>query len=344
VQEDGTKRAYLATPRTDTPALIYDDKVGKRNHYLYQAESIKALKLSIAGIVVEFVADASLRLAIPDPHNRFVVTTGIPELALRVHYGQLPELNLEEKIFDSGGVWSLYRSGSRYVIILTSYLFGPSPYEMAVINPEFNRGDIYIRPVSDPRRTVNLSNALSESEPTIIDPTGYPLDEVLMVSLLSRGHGVELHGCGVVLVGRGVLFSGVSGAGKSTLADLWKKRPDVPILSDDRIVVRRIDGRFWMFGTPWHGDAKTALPRGVPLERVFYIKHSPENYNAPLKTSEVVSRLFVRCFPTFWDQAGILFTLGLLGKIAEAIPCSELGFVPNDSVLDFVNQMMIKSA
>jgi hypothetical protein len=35
----------------------------------------------------------------------------------------------------------------------------------------------------------------------------------------------------------------------------------------------------------------------------------------------------------------MLYTLGLLGEIAEEIPCYELGFVPNESILDFVTKM-----
>ena len=91
-----------------------------------------------------------------------------------------------------------------------------------------------------------------------------------------------------------------------------------------------------MFGTPWHGDAKVASPEGVPLERIFIIKQSPENYALPLSVNNAASALFVRCFPTFWDSLGMTYILNLLSEIAEQIPCCELGFVPDPSILDLV--------
>jgi hypothetical protein len=136
-----------------------------------------------------------------------------------------------------------------------------------------------------------------------------------------------------------MLFSGVSGAGKSTLANLWKNRENANLLSDDRMIIRNIDGRFWMFGTPWHGDAKVASPEGVPLGRIFIIKHSPKNYASRLRANDAASALFVRCFPTFWNSSGMAYTLNLLGEIAEQVPCYELGFVPNETILDFVTKM-----
>ncbi len=293
-------------------------------------------KLSVGRVVIHFIAADGVGLEVTEPHSRFLVRDGKPDLTLVVHFGGLPKLGLEEKLFESGGIWTLYRSGAQYELTLSAPPTGPVPYQVAVIDSDFESGDVHTRVIPG---SSDSTAAKKEGKLARINPTGYPLDEVLVVNLLSRGRGVELHGCGVVLDGRGILFSGVSGAGKSTLANLWKKRPDVPILSDDRLIVRRIDGRFWMFGTPWHGDAKTALPQGVPLEKVCLIKHSPENYALPLKASDAASRLLVRCFPTFWDRSGMLYTLGLLGEIAEEVPCYELGFVPDDSILDFVTKM-----
>lgn len=304
-------------------------------------KTLKQFKLGIAGMIMEFIADDGLRLVVREPHDRFIINQGKPDLKIGVHYGSLPELRLANKLFDSGGLWALYQSNGKYVMTLSSPVTGPLPYKVAIINSGFESGELYAR-LPDSARMGSKPNMVEDEMPRI-EPTQYPLDEVLFVNLLSRGRGVELHGCGVVVDGRGILFTGVSGAGKSTLANLWKKRAGVPILSDDRVIVRPINDRFWMFGTPWHGDAKTALPQGAPLGNVCLIKHNPENYALPLKASDAASRLMVRCFPTFFDRSGMLYTLGLLGEIAEQVPCYELGFVPDESILDFVSQMKPRS-
>jgi len=74
----------------------------------------------------------------------------------------------------------------------------------------------------------------------------------------------------------------------------------------------------------------------VPLERVFIIQHADENRAVPLIPLDATSRLLVRSFPTFWDQKGMTFTLEFLSQLSQAVPCYELGFVPDESVVDFV--------
>src|SRR5213078_1486031 len=84
------------------------------------------------------------------------------------------------------------------------------------------------------------------------DPLAYPLDELLAVSILGQGGGVELHGCGLVVDAKGFLFVGQSGAGKTTTARLWLSETSPTILSDDRIIVRDTENGLRMYGTPWH--------------------------------------------------------------------------------------------
>jgi serine kinase of HPr protein (carbohydrate metabolism regulator) len=94
--------------------------------------------------------------------------------------------------------------------------------------------------------------------------------ELLMVNYLAQERGVIIHGCGIEKNGKGILFVGESGAGKSTLAKLWDQEDGVDVLSDDRIIVRKKGEQFWMYGTPWHGDAKFASPETVRLERILF--------------------------------------------------------------------------
>ena len=72
-------------------------------------------------------------------------------------------------------------------------------------------------------------------------PLEYPLDELLLQGLLARGRGAEIHACGIADgSGRGLLFVGQSGAGKTTMARLWEGERGITVLSDDRIILRRV--------------------------------------------------------------------------------------------------------
>lgn len=278
------------------------------------------LKLGIADIGLALVADdPGCEFHVKDPYNRFV-TDNQPDLVLHVHCGQPPVPRSGTEVFESGGVWSLHRDGGRWWVCLYESPSDPEPCRSALFRKDFSFGELY-----------------RKSRPGLQPfPLEYPLAEVLMINLLARGRGVLLHGLGIDDSGEGILFAGVSGAGKSTMADLWKDVDGVKLLSDDRVIVRKKSDGFWIYGTPWHGDARIASPEGVPLERIFIIHHSSHNHAVPLNSVDAVSKLMARSFPTFWDAGGMAFTLDFLGQLVRSVPSYDLGVVPSREIVDYV--------
>ncbi len=287
------------------------------------------LKLKIARITLSITSpDKSNEFKVNDNYLPFIAD-GRPDAVLQVHYGSLPKLKLEEEIFNSGTIWSLHRSKGKYVIKIHS--------RMAVLESDFRSGNIYIEPSSP---------SLSYSY-----PLDYPLDEVLMINWLSRGLGIMMHACGVKHNGQGIIFSGTSGAGKSTVADLWKNKisrlksrsmdpsKNTILLSDDRIIIRKINGRFFIFGTPWHGDSKVCSPEEAPLDKILFLQQARENKVKKIDVIKAASRLIVCSFPPFWDKKGMEFTLNYCAELAQRIPCYELDFVPDKRVLDLVRSI-----
>ena len=88
--------------------------------------------------------------------------------------------------------------------------------------------------------------------------------------------GVELHACGVIDGGRGLLFIGNSGDGKTTTARLWQNET-AEIVSDDRVIVRAENGGWTMYGTPWHGEADICSAASAPLHRIYVLDKSARN-------------------------------------------------------------------
>lgn len=294
---------------------------------------IKQFKYNVSGIIIECVADESLLLRVSESHQRFLVKQGKPDISIKVHYGNLPDLRREETLFDareSGGVWTIYRSQDKFELTLTSPACGPEPYRAVLFNAEFTQGNLYINSLAP-----SGADKQGAHELPCYDPIEYPLDEIIYVHLLSRGLGVDLHSCGVSFGNKGILFSGVSGAGKSTIAELWKKK-EVDLLSDDRIIVRRIEGDFLMFGTPWHGDARVSLPEKAPLKAIYFLEQSKENKILPLNIADSAFRLTVRCFPTYYDKQGMEYTLDFITELVKAVPCYELQFTPDDQAIETV--------
>ena len=256
--------------------------------------------------------------------SSFLIEPSAADVEIIVHVARC-ERPVGAPVFDSGGPWRLYRTAGGYRFVVGSPR-SIDPYKIADFTADFTAGRI------------TLHEPFFAGMPTI-DPLEYPLDELLVISLLARERGVELHGCGILDGQDGYVFVGQSGAGKSTIARLWLDDDRAVVLSDDRIVVRADGDGLWMYGTPWHGEAPLASPRRARLTQVFLLRQLDRHALWPVSRADAVARMFAASFPAFHDAAAVEFTLGFLDRIAAAVPVRELGFAPARSLIDFVRSV-----
>jgi hypothetical protein len=166
-------------------------------------------------------------------------------------------------------------------------------------------------------------------------PLQYPLDELVMIHVLSQGKGVEVHGCGLLHGhGRAYLFAGQSGAGKSTMAGIWHERPGVTLLSDERVVIRTDRETITIHGTPWQGDAQFASPRCAELAGVFFLHRGTSNAVKPASGSRAIATLFSCSFLPFHNAAAVDQTMASVEQVIGKVPCYDLWFTPDASVID----------
>ncbi len=286
--------------------------------------------LDIAGIRVTVTSeDPAIGLIPTGTAAKFATSTEAADLDIHVGWGSPSPGAAADLLFDSGGgLWRLYNERGCHRFVLTSPVLGPAPYQDATFDPSYRHAHVRLR------RDVFLPRVP-------LYPLEYPLDELLMVHLLSQGRGIEIHASGIVTGdGRGLLFAGQSGAGKTTMANLWRGQPGVTILSDERVILRSEGGVIWMYGTPWHGEGRLASPGRVPLAQIFLLRHAPENRVMPIAPGTAVARIFACSFTPFHDAAGLEFSLRLLSEIVAHCPCVEFGFRPDDDAIDFVLQSL----
>jgi len=282
--------------------------------------------LQIADIVCRIQSvDPALEIEMDAPTQRFLVKKAEPHVTIDVRLDDLSELKTRGKpIFDSNGVWKLYDEDDSFLFHLRSKAIGPAPYKISRVKKDFSSGEVVFH-----------SPYLDSSKP--LYPLEYPLDELLFINFLSLGRGVEVHALGLVdSKGTGHLFLGQSTAGKTTMARLWEDDPGVTILSDDRIILRKMDNQIWMYGTPWHGEAGFAAPTRAPLNKVYFLRKGAENQIFPLKEAESITRFFSCCFPLFYNRDAVDFTLRFFDEVAKSVPCYELGFLPDKTTVRFL--------
>jgi hypothetical protein len=289
-----------------------------------KSNEMQRLAFRVGGTSFGLFSDGKIEMALDPGLRDFIVEPSLGDIQIQVEWADKLEIPSGEPLFNSGGLWRLFEESEGYRFYFSTPYLGASPYKAAWFDPEFKRGHLLLfRPYFDERKPIY--------------PLEYPLDELLMIHRLACGEGVETHAVGIVDEdGQGHLFLGHSGAGKSTTARLWQSESNAQILSDDRIILRVRDGRIWMYGTPWHGDAGIASPECAPLSRLYLLEHSDHTELLSLSPGRAAAELFTRSFVPHHSQKGVQFTLRFLDRVAREIPCSIFRFLPDKSAVEAI--------
>lgn len=244
---------------------------------------------------------------------------------------RLPAVGQFTKIFQTPDSWSLFRKGDEYFWVGTSVPPGRSPSCIA----RFQR-----RPHSVIIHCGDALTTRERGEKILTNPFSYPLDQFLLVYALSEREGAMLHACAIAVDGAGYIFAGRSGAGKSTISQIFASR-GYSVLSDDRVVVRKIGDAFSVFGTPWAGTAGIAENRALPLQAIFFIVHGEENRVEKLSPREAFERLMPVTSILWYDEKVLPYMLSLCEDIVMSIPAYDLHFTPGEEVVDLLESITV---
>jgi hypothetical protein len=277
----------------------------------------KPITFKIADISVTIAGDLLKRnFKIPQSYNPFM-GSGKTDIYLRLLRGN-PEIGSEKEVFKSLPIWTLYRSNGQSIIKM--YAEMPQLARTMVFDPEFKNADLYFPSDSD----------------CFIEPFFGPTLELLMINYLAQEKGVIIHGCGIAVNRKGMLFVGESGAGKSTIARMWDQQNPAEVLSDDRTILRKKGNDFRMYGTPWHGEAKFGAPNGVKLEKIFFLHHGQDNTIQKINKAGSVQHLLTCSFPPFWDSKAMEFIMDFFSELADGVACYDFFFKPDISAVDSI--------
>lgn len=109
---------------------------------------------------------------------------------------------------------------------------------------------------------------------------------------LLRFEGMMLHASAVELDGEAYLFSAPSGTGKSTHTEGWMRVFDrAQIINDDKPAIRKVNGRYNAFGTPFSGKHDISLNKGYPVKGICFLDRG-ENQIKKLTLEQAMTPLF----------------------------------------------------
>ena len=147
-------------------------------------------------------------------------------------------------------------------------------------------------------------------------------------AIIEKGAFVQ-HGPAIEHDGKGIIFTADSGVGKSTHADFWVKNFGSLMLNGDSPVIKFVDGKTLIHGSPWCGSSGVSVNKAVPLNAIVIIKRGSENKIKQLKGSSIPWDLLPQMRCPLWDQGRTELAIGYLEKIISDIPVFELECLPN---------------
>lgn len=308
------------------------------------------VKLQIAGVIIQMhskyevglkddVSASDKKTSDNEPGERYknFLYKGErePDIKIKVELvKKLPDTKRIKSIFitthfqDGSENWRLLRRNGGFIY--------KSPVESkkvyATINRTFDRTTIYLLPKKEKGYVWNIADII------------YDFLQVLLINYLAqRNDGIFTHAFGVRDLDRkGLLFAGKSGCGKSTTARFWHKHSKAMVLNDDRIIVRKFNGKFFIHGSPWHGEFSDYLASRIesaPLKKLFFIHHSPKNIARQISEKRAFSLLYPALFPTFWDKEYLENVASFCQDLVKKVPCYSLGFVNDKKVIGFVRSL-----
>jgi hypothetical protein len=278
--------------------------------------------LTVAGLRLAVEAPASLPWRWPEgPLRLFTSAPGEPDVMVHVRVGRARALAPESVAYDSeGGIFDVSRDGSDWVFTLR---IRGALCRLARFDADFREGVVLVDPDSFYARQCHY-------------PLAYPLDELIYLHRLARDGGLLLHACAVVRQGVARLFTGRSGAGKTTIARLMLGDGAASVLSDDRVVVRRVGDGFRAFGTPWHGDEPLASPSGARLDAIHSIHQAHRLEARRLAAGGAAAAVLGNAFLPLHDRTAADRTLALVQAIVERVTICDLDFPLDPAVVPFV--------
>lgn len=131
--------------------------------------------------------------------------------------------------------------------------------------------------------------------PFSLDSADYLLTGSKFALNLIDYNGLMLHSSAVAYENKAYLFSADCGVGKSTHTSLWQKvfgEDNAKIINDDKPVIRKIDGIYYAYGSPFSGKNDKSLNIRVPIKAICFIERAAENSIMRITSDESVGLVY----------------------------------------------------
>ena len=139
--------------------------------------------------------------------------------------------------------------------------------------------------------------------------------------------------------GYGYAFVAKSGTGKSTQVSMWLRNlPNCDLMNDDNPIIRIIEGKPYIYGSPWSGKTPCYRRTKAPLGAVTSIVRSKTNQVVKLGVVQAFAALLPSCSSMKWDKKSYDKICDIISDVVETTGIYELHCLPNPEAAILCNK------
>lgn len=162
----------------------------------------------------------------------------------------------------------------------------------------------------------------------------FGLNNALMLIFAFAGSFCDtllIHASCVSCEGYGYPFIAQSGTGKSTHSSLWLKHIEgTELMNDDNPIIRIIDGKPFIYGSPWSGKTPCYRQRKAPLGAITRIDRAQQNTIEKHSPVQAFASILPACSSMKWDVVIYNNLMDTLTKIIATTPIYTLHCLPDE--------------
>ncbi|MBQ2643285.1 MAG: hypothetical protein IJF94_05735 [Eubacterium sp.] len=155
----------------------------------------------------------------------------------------------------------------------------------------------------------------------------YMLTGALFNRMLLVHNGCMLHSSAVAVDGFAYLFSADSGTGKSTHTRLWVEHfgNRAQIINDDKPALRKIDGTWYAFGTPWSGKTDQSVNDKFELGAIVFLERSETNWIEREDFKDAIPKFFRQTVRKLNFEKNMDLVLSNMEEVLRDTPIFKMG-------------------
>lgn len=139
-----------------------------------------------------------------------------------------------------------------------------------------------------------------------------------------------VHASVVRYAGKAYAFTAKSGTGKSTQVANWLRYIEgCDMINDDNPIVRVLDGKVILYGSPWSGKTPCYRNVSAPLGAMTLIERDQRNYVERLSPLQAFAVVLSACSAMKWDENLYQRVCETISKIVEKSQVCTLHCLPD---------------